>query len=103
MQIYDSFSPHILFALEGFDFCPIGTAGQFISKGAIGPGGRLPINTSGGHLSESYMQGWNHQLEIVRQLRNEADKRQVKKARVAQYISDIAGKVASIIYKVENS
>jgi acetyl-CoA acetyltransferase len=103
LQIYDSFSPHILFALEGFDFCPIGTAGQFISKGAIGPGGRLPINTSGGHLSESYMQGWNHQLEIVRQLRNEADKRQVKKARVAQYISDVAGKVASIIYKVENS
>ena len=103
VQIYDSFSSHILFALEGFSYCGIGEAKFFIANGAIGPGGRLPVNTSGGHLSESYMQGWNHHVEIVRQLRGETGARQVSKARHAQYISDIAGKVASIIYKAEGA
>ena len=99
VQIYDSFSAHVLFALEGFGYCDVGKAGAFIADGAIGPGGRLPVNTSGGHLSETYMQGWNHQVEIVRQLRRETGARQVAGARTAQYISDIAGKVASIIFK----
>ena len=98
VQIYDSFSAHVLFALEGFGFCEEGQAGRFIGSGATGPGGRLPVNTSGGHLAESYMQGWNHQVEIVRQLRGEAGRRQVDGARHAQYISDVAGKVASLVF-----
>ncbi len=98
VQVYDSFSAHVLFALEGFGYCAPGEAGRFIAGGAIGPGGRLPVNTSGGHLAESYMQGWNHQVEIVRQLRGETGARQVQGARHAHYISDVAGKVASLIY-----
>jgi acetyl-CoA acetyltransferase len=97
--IYDSFSPHIVFALEGFGFFEPGEFKRFAANGALGPGGKLPVNTSGGHLSESYMQGWNHQVELVRQLRGEAQARQVAGAEIGQYLSDVGGKVISIIYR----
>lgn len=98
--IYDSFSCHIPFALEGFGFCGIGESGAFMAEAGIGPGGKLPVNTHGGHLSESYMQGWAHQIEAVRQLRGEAGLN-VPNCRRVQYISDVAGRVYSIIYGVE--
>jgi acetyl-CoA acetyltransferase len=98
VQIYDSFSVHVPVALEGFGYCKVGGAGQFLESGATGPGGRLPVNTSGGHLSDSYMQGWNHQVEAVRQLRHVAGERQVPGVRYVHYISDVAGKVVTIVY-----
>ncbi|MGQ7793604.1 thiolase family protein [Faunimonas sp. B44] len=100
LLVYDSFSCHILYALEGFGFCGIGESGPFIREVGIGPGGRLPVNTHGGHLSESYMQGWAHQIEAVRQLRGEAGLN-VPNCRNVQYISDVVGRVYSIIYGVE--
>jgi acetyl-CoA acetyltransferase len=96
--IYDSFACHVLYALEGFGFCPIGGAGAFIRETGIGPGGKLPVNSHGGHLSESYMQGWGHQLEAVRRLRGTASGPQYERCRHVQYISDVGGKVFSIIY-----
>lgn len=99
LQIYDSFSLHVPLALEGFGFCAEGEAARLIRETGLGPGGGLPTNTSGGHLSESYMQGWNHQVEAIRQLRGETGARQVEGAATAQYIADVAGKVASIIYR----
>ena len=99
LHIYDSFTCHILFALEGFGFCGEGEGGPFVATGVLGPGGALPINTSGGMLSESYMQGWNHQVEIARQIRGEAGLRQIADCHHVQYISDASGKCTSIIYR----
>jgi acetyl-CoA acetyltransferase len=98
LQVYDSFSLHIPLALEGNGYCAVGDAGKFLREQGLGPGGRLPTNTSGGHLSEAYMQGWNHQIECVQQLRGESGTRQVPNCRYAHYSSAVAGKAVSIIY-----
>ncbi|MDB5413338.1 MAG: hypothetical protein JWR10_1673 [Rubritepida sp.] len=98
LQVYDSFSVHVPLALEGYGYCGVGEAGKFLREQGVGPGGKLPVNTGGGHLSETYMQGWAHQIECVRQLRGECGERQVADARHVHYTSDVAGKCFSIIY-----
>lgn len=82
---YDAFSPLVLFGLERFGFCGPGEAREFVKNGRIEIGGELPINTSGGLLSEGHVIGWNLFAEAVRQLRHECGERQVKDAEIVQY------------------
>jgi acetyl-CoA acetyltransferase len=69
-QIYDAFSPLIPLSLEGYGFCKRGEGGPFTDDGNIQwPDGRLPVNTSGGGMSEAYVHGFNLIAEGVRQIR----------------------------------
>lgn len=79
-QIYDAFSPLVLFSLENYGFCGRGEAAAMAASGALGAGGQLPVNTSGGSLSEVYLHGANLVTEGVRQIRG-ASPNQVSDAR----------------------
>jgi acetyl-CoA acetyltransferase len=68
-QIYDAFSPLILLSLEGYGIVGEGEAGPFTDDGNIQLGGTLPVNTSGGGLSEAYVHGFNLITEGVKQMR----------------------------------
>jgi acetyl-CoA acetyltransferase len=79
VQLYDAFTINTLLFLEDLGFCAKGEGGAFVEGGAIGPGGRLPVNTNGGGLSCTHpgMYGIFTVIEAVRQLRGEGGERQV--------------------------
>jgi acetyl-CoA acetyltransferase len=71
-QIYDCFTIAVLMTLEDYGFCPKGEGGHFVQDGRIELGGDLPINTSGGLLSETGMPGLQLVMEGVRQMRGDS-------------------------------
>jgi acetyl-CoA acetyltransferase len=78
LYTYDAFSPLVWFTLERLGFCGEGEAPELFGSG-------LPVNTHGGLLSEAHVSGFNHVVEMVRQVRGEAGDRQLAQASVVQW------------------
>lgn len=68
-QLYDCFTIAPLMTLEDYGFCKKGEGGRFVEGGRVEIGGDLPLNTSGGLLSETGMPGMQLVIEGVRQIR----------------------------------
>lgn len=69
LQVHEGFTWYVLAALEAIGVVAPGEGGPFVEAGHIALGGRLPVNTAGGSLSEGHVSGINHVIEAVRQLR----------------------------------
>ncbi|MFT6288285.1 MAG: acetyl-CoA acetyltransferase [Alcanivorax sp.] len=85
-EVHDATSFCEIYQAEMLGFCGEGEGGDFVGSGASGPGGRLPINTSGGLVSKGHpvgATGLSMLAELAEQLRSEAGKRQVDGARYA--------------------
>lgn len=82
-ELYDAFTFLVPLQLEDYGLVPRGETGGFYADGHARLGGRLPVNTHGGHLSEGYVHGINHIAEAVTQLRGTAGARQVPGAETA--------------------
>jgi acetyl-CoA acetyltransferase len=85
LSLYDAFTITPILFLEDLGFCPKGEGGRFVANGAIAPGGKLAVNTSGGGLSYCHpgMYGLLVMIEAIRQVRGECGERQVKGCEVA--------------------
>lgn len=85
VELHDAFTICEIIHYEGLGLCPLGEGGRLIDEGATEIGGRIPVNPSGGLLAKGHPVGATgvaQVVEIMWQLRGEAEKRQVKNARV---------------------
>jgi acetyl-CoA acetyltransferase len=99
-EIYDAFTPMLIRFYEDLGFCKVGEGGAFAESGITSLDGSMPVNTHGGHLSHSYLNGATHMVEAVRQLRGEAGACQVKDAKLGLVHGGTAfGDSASTILK----
>ncbi len=76
-EIYDCFTYTVEITLQDYGFFKPGEGGDWFKDGTIEPGGRMPINTSGGQLSEAYYMGMTQLTEATMQLMGRCGERQL--------------------------
>jgi acetyl-CoA C-acetyltransferase len=84
-EVHDCFTIAEIIAYEDLGFCSAGEGGNLIESGETRLAGRVPINTSGGLKAKGHpvgATGTAQAYEIYLQLTGQADKRQVKNAKV---------------------
>ena len=82
---HDCFSIAEIMAYEDLGFCQKGEGGKFIEEEQSYIGGKTPVNVDGGLKSKGHplgATGVSMTVEITRQLRGEAEKRQVSGAQI---------------------
>jgi acetyl-CoA acetyltransferase len=82
-QIHDAFTISTAVYLEELGFCGRGEIGEYARDGNLDLGGRCPVNTHGGLLSQGHVGGMLQLTEAVVQLRGTAGPCQVPDARTA--------------------
>jgi acetyl-CoA C-acetyltransferase len=74
-ELHDAFAPFALIDLEDIGACGAGEASAWFGRGDTAPGGRFPVNVSGGLLARGHPVGASglvQVVEVARQLRGEA-------------------------------
>lgn len=98
-QFYDAFSPLVPMQLEALGFVGEGEGVAFCEGGhRIRPDGELPINTSGGLMSEGYIHGMNLIAEGVRQIRGTSTT-QIKDVELALVTGGLGVPTSGLILK----
>ena len=86
-EFYDPFSFEIIRQFEAFGFCAEGEGGDYVTSGAIEPGGATPVTTDGGTMSFSHggaaVQLIQRVVRGVEQVRGTCTSMQVPGAEVA--------------------
>jgi acetyl-CoA C-acetyltransferase len=83
--VHDCFTIAEIMAYEDLGFCRKGEGGKFVEEGQSYVGGKTPVNVDGGLKAKGHplgATGVSMTVEITRQLRGEADKRQVSGAEI---------------------
>ena len=103
VELHDCFSTNELITYEALGLCPEGKGGEFVDSGAQTYGGKVVVNPSGGLISKGHplgATGLAQCSELTWQLRGEADKRQVKDAKIAlQHNLGLGGAAVVAMYR----
>jgi sterol carrier protein 2 len=103
VELHDCFSANELITYEALGLCPEGKAGEFIDAGANTYGGKVVVNPSGGLISKGHplgATGLAQCAELNWQVRGQADKRQVKDAKIAlQHNLGLGGAAVVTMYR----
>lgn len=76
-EIYDCFTYTVEITLQDYGFFGPGEGEEWFKGGTIAPRGRMPVNTSGGLLSEVYFMGLTPLTEGVMQIMGHCGDRQL--------------------------
>jgi acetyl-CoA C-acetyltransferase len=100
-EVHDCFTFAELMAYEDLGFCKIGEGGKLIESGQTRLGGKIPVNTSGGLKAKGHpvgATGTAQAYEIYLQLTGQADKRQVKDAKVGLTLNIGGSGATSVVH-----